>query len=199
MRLPALLVLALAAPAGAMDLSPDSRRAFGAEVRALLLDEPGLVIQAFEAARPDPSAIYAEAAEDDLALIANHADALFVPTGAGFGADTPDIVLTVFVAAASADCRAALADLVALTAEHPGLRVELRAFDTAPETEALLNLLVEAGPEALLAADWGVSPPGAPSDLAQEMGLDTAPSYLTRKTMIRGAIPPVVLERYLSE
>ncbi|MGI3209764.1 hypothetical protein ACROSR_01460 [Roseovarius tibetensis] len=37
------------------------------------------------------------------------------------------------------------------------------------------------------------------ADLARDLGLDMAPSYVMRDKMLRGAMPSIVLERYLSE
>ncbi|MEI4233509.1 hypothetical protein [Roseovarius sp. D22-M7] len=37
------------------------------------------------------------------------------------------------------------------------------------------------------------------ADLARDLGLDMAPSYVMRDRMLRGAMPKVVLKRYLSE
>lgn len=195
----ALLLLAvLAGPGAAMDLTEDSRRALGDEVRALLLDEPDIVTRALSAGQPpDSASIYAEEAQDDLDLIATYADMLFVPTGAGFGADTPRKVVTLFISAAVPESREALAGLIALTARDPGLRVELRAFDSSDETEALLDLMTAKGPNAMIQAPWGTAAPGPLAELTQTLGLDMAPSYVTREMMVRGAMPSAVIERYL--
>ena len=37
------------------------------------------------------------------------------------------------------------------------------------------------------------------AEIASELGLDMAPSYVMRKRMLRGKMPPIVLERYLAE
>jgi hypothetical protein len=35
--------------------------------------------------------------------------------------------------------------------------------------------------------------------LVRDLGLDMAPSYVLRDRMLRGAMPAIVLDRYLSE
>jgi hypothetical protein len=39
---------------------------------------------------------------------------------------------------------------------------------------------------------------GRDADLAARLGLDMAPSYVMRDRLLRGAMPAIVLERYLA-
>jgi len=118
----ALLLLAPhAGGAEGLELSPSERAAFGAEIRALLLDEPEIVARALRA--PDP---YAADIASDLDLIAAHAVRLFDPAaGTVIGAATGPVRLTVFT---DTPVRAA-ADLAPLLADRPTLRILIRPPD----------------------------------------------------------------------
>lgn len=156
-----LLALLLATPAGAGPLL--DRTALGAEIRALLRDEPEIVERAL--APPDP---YADAVDEDRALLADLAPQLFDAPGAeSFGPPDAPHRIALFIAPDCPDCQRAIAELRALTETHP-LRV---------------TLLEMTGPHAALAAT---------------LGLDTAPSYVLRDMMFQGHMPAMVLERYLS-
>jgi len=151
----ALATLPLAAKADGLNLAPSERAAFGAEVRALLLDEPGIVARALRG--PDP---YAAEIASDLALIADHADRLFDPGAPHLLGDTGPVALAVFASQDSATA-AELDDF----ARARGLRIALH-------------------------------PPAENADLMQALTLDTVPSYVFPGVMVRGAVPPVVLDRY---
>jgi hypothetical protein len=157
------IVLALAALPGAaigdgLGLTPADRAAFGAEVRALLLDEPEIVARALRG--PDP---YAAEIASDLALIADHADRLFDPATAHLLGDTGPVAMAVFAPPDSATA-AELDDF----ARARGLRIALH-------------------------------PPAQNADLMQALTLDTVPSYVFPQIMVRGAVPPTVLDRYLAQ
>lgn len=81
----ALALAANAAGAEGLDLTPAERAAFGAEIRALLLDEPDLVRPisgTVPRAAPVPTPGYDDEIAADLDLIAAHSAALFDPEGA---------------------------------------------------------------------------------------------------------------------
>ena len=119
----ALLLAPQLGSADGLDLTPSQRAAFGAEIRALLLDEPGIVARALQA--PDP---YAAEIASDLGLIARHRDALFdASTGTVIGASSGPITLTVFTETPDAT-RAALAPL---TQGRPALRILIRPPEPA--------------------------------------------------------------------
>ncbi|SNY53893.1 hypothetical protein SAMN06297129_2658 [Pseudooceanicola antarcticus] len=163
----------------------------------------------------------------DSAMIAKLTPALFGATPRGFGAEGP-AAITLFTAAGCAPCLRAETELRALADEIPGLRVELRSLSDdpadrldralqrreGPETaarfrarlqdpdnaQALAESLTE-DPEALLAL---AESPEIRAELAQEvslfrdLGLDMAPSYVMPGRLIRGEMPKVVLQSYLS-
>lgn len=203
----ALALAATPAAAGGLDLTDDARAAFGAEVRALLLDEPGIVAHAFEAGRPQADAAYAEEASRDRALIRGEAPWLFRRSAHGFGAARPDLTIAVFVSGDCPDCAAALRDLRGLVRDHPGLRIELRPLDTAAATVARLSAMELFGPEPLSRGWQAVAT--LPDDRtrrildeavsAERLGLDMAPSYVFPDMIVRGHVPPVVLERYIGQ
>ena len=183
----AFLLAAGAVQADGLDLTAQARTSFGDEVRALLLDEPALVADAIGPTAPfipDAASIYAyEAARDREALAAQ--DELFATTPFGFGAAMPERTLVLFLSAPCPDCARALAEARTLAAEHPGLRVELRAADASPDTAQAIRAAV--GAEG--------TPPGA--DAFTRLDLDTAPAYVLPGLMLRGWIPAVVLSGYL--
>ncbi|MGI3165643.1 hypothetical protein [Pseudooceanicola sp. 200-1SW] len=202
------------------------------EMRALLLAEPELIPQIREEARrrmaADAASDLAAEIAGDRATIADLAPALFAASPRGFGADRAMAQITLFTAARCADCAQAEAELRALAAEMPGLRVEIRslsdsdadlawrALETAqgPQAAAAFRAALleppQAEPEALLRAQ-GIDPATLPvtetlrAELAAQaalfarLDLDTAPSYVMADRLIRGAMPGVVLRRYLSE
>lgn len=164
----------------------------------------------------------------DRATIADLAESLFNVTPRGFGAAEGPAGITLFTAARCADCLQAEAELRRLVEEMPGLRVERRSLSDS-RADLLARALEEAqGPEAALAyrtalaeapeadADavlrqTGIDPESLPisdslrADLAAEaalfsrLGLDASPSYVMPDRLIRGAMPGIVLKRYLSE
>ena len=103
------LVALLAAPVAAAEglpLDPADRAAFGAEVRALLLDEPQIVARALTPAAP-AAAQMAERIEEDLSVL----DRLGPPVLAGH-----DIAL--ITGPDCADCAAAATDLEAMSKQY---------------------------------------------------------------------------------
>lgn len=200
----AALALCAAAPAAAadgLDLTPAQRAAFGAEVRALLMDEPALAAPALKGAAPDAASIYADEAASDRARIAADAGLLFTPGPLGFGADKPKQTIALFLSADCADCAPALRDLIEIAAHRPGLRVELRALDADPATLSLMARIAQHGPDAFFDSGPGADAMPIAGDAgagaAARLGLDLAPSYVLPDMMLRGWIPAIVLDRYL--
>lgn len=181
---------ALPCPLAALDLSDAARADFGAEVRALLLDEPEIVRRALEAGQPDAAGIYADEAAADTARLDAEAARLFARTAFGFGAETPDRILVLFLAADCPDCARALDEARILTRTHAGLRVELRAADGSEATALWLRDVTGVA--------GGAGGPTGPESFAA-LGLDTAPAYVLPDLMLRGWIPLVVMERYLTD
>ncbi|MHA7874493.1 hypothetical protein [Roseivivax sp.] len=148
--------------------TPEARAAFGAELRALILDEPEIVGRALTPTVPEAADIYAEEREADLATLAEARAALFDPAWPRLGA---------------AEAAPALAFVT-----EPGCQ-------TCAEAQAeLVNLLDRLGLTATR-IDAG-SPRGAA--LMDRLTLDAVPSYVLPDMMVRGQVPSFVLERYLS-
>jgi len=150
------VILALFAPAGAtaggLDLSPDARAAFGAEVRALLLEEPQIVARGIGLLPVDPFGGYADEAARDAALLDDMAAALTDDPGDWSEGPEDGVPLVAFLPAACAGCAELLADLRA-TAASSGARLVVK---DAAEPEAAARLLTAVlstlGPEAWLEA-----------------------------------------------
>ncbi len=193
----AAICLTLAASpvaAEGLEMSPEARAAFGAEIRALLLDDPGIVANALDRGRaPDAATIYAEEAASDKAMLSEEAEALFAVTSTGFGAAEPETVLAIFVAADCPDCARAVEEAAAIAANRPRLRVELRAADSSAATAARVAEL------AKLAGAANPVPPQnrGDADRFERLGLDAVPAYVLPDMMLRGWIPATVLGRYL--
>ena len=165
----ALIAAAGQGAASGMDMTEPQRRAFGAEVRAVLMAHPELAAPALAQSRSAPGkaiAPYAENIRRDLDLIDRYASDLFGSGLPGFGEPGARAAVAFFTRPGCPDCAAAEADLRRL-ARDLGLRVTLRDI-----TE-----------QAALAA---------------ALGLDMAPSYVLPHMMLRGRMPAVVLERYLT-
>ncbi|KPP84833.1 MAG: hypothetical protein HLUCCA08_12450 [Rhodobacteraceae bacterium HLUCCA08] len=155
----------VAAGAEGLDLSPADRAAFGAEIRALLLDEPELVRPiggAVLPADPVPTPGYDDEIAADLELIAAHATALFGPDGA--------------IRLGAADGPVAFASFAA-----PG-----------SDTAAMLDDYARSRGIAIALRD-----PATHGALMEALGLDTVPSHVFADLMVRGDVPPIVLDRYL--
>ncbi|WP_108723459.1 thioredoxin domain-containing protein [Roseovarius salinarum] len=153
------------------DLDAAERAALHAEIRALLLDEPGLARPASRALDPPqpPRAeeIYAEEIARDLGAISERRDRLFGAGLPGFGPADAARRIALFTRKDCPACARAEADLRAMARARP-LRVTVLDME-------------------------------ANADLARDLGLDTAPSYVLPDMMLRGHIPKVVLRRYLDD
>lgn len=118
-----------------LDLSAEERAAFGAEIRALLLDEPEIVANALNRARPTAGAIYQDSIDSDLALIEAHAAYLFSDSDATILGITGPIAMASF-----ADPDSATADMLTDFAEAHGIRIALRDPETQQDLLTTLGL-----------------------------------------------------------
>jgi hypothetical protein len=149
-------ILAVFAAAGAesagLDLSPENRAAFGAEVRALLLEEPHLVTRGIGLLPVDPFGGYADEAAQDSALLDEMAAALTEDPGDWSEGPQDGVPLVAFLPPVCADCQGLLTELRATAAAH-GARLVVK---DAPEPEAAARFLTAVlsgiGPEAWLDA-----------------------------------------------
>jgi hypothetical protein len=221
------------AAAGGLDLTPTERAAFGAEVRALLLDEPDLVRGLLAPAPADPFEGFADEAAADAALLADLSEGLLADPGDWAEGPADGTPLVAFLPPACPDCAEHLADLRALAARQGARLVVKDLPDPAPAAAFLTAVLSEVGAEGWLLARAGVaelpdpSDPGALLRLAEALGwsadslraamegkvaqarlarvqaqfeafgFDMAPSYVAGGILVRGDVPPAVLERYL--
>jgi hypothetical protein len=234
----ALALLCIAgsgAAAGGLNLTAAERAAFGAEVRALLLDEPEIVERALLPAPADPFEGFSDEAAADTALLADLAEALVADPADWAEGPADGTPLVAFLPASCADCAGLLSDLRALAARQ-GARLVVKDLSD-PETAALFltAVLSEIGPEGWVlarAALADLSDPADPAELLRlaeafewdaeaigtamdsdetreridgvralydRLGFDMAPSYVAGGILVRGDVPPVVLERYLGE
>lgn len=158
--------------------APNRRASVAAALAALLVaappgqaQQPGALerLRSLAHAPPTAAEIYADEVTADLALIAAEAGALFDPARPGYGPPQAPVAIAMFTGPGCADCAHAEAELAAL-ANRLGRRVAV--------------------------IDVGTDPGGAA--LMQRLTLDLLPSYVLRDGLIRGAMPAVVLERYLT-
>jgi len=217
--LPALLLAGPVAAAG-LDLNEDQRAAFRQEVRAALLADPGPVARALDIEAPD---LYAEEAQQDLDRIDDLAT-LFAPTPRGIGSETPRLTIVFFETYPCAACDMAWAELEALVARHPDLRVEPRFAESSGAAQLLLSLLDHQGAGAYHAAraemlaagdeeglralletrgwvqDRMLRPaPQAEAEAFRRLEFTETPAYVFPRMMLQGAIPGVVLEKYVTD
>ena len=165
MRHAAGLLLCLCGTAGttdtALDLTEAERAAFGAELRALLLDEPGIVGAAL--APPSP---FEEDAAADRALLRRLDPLLFGPDLPGFGPTDAPLRMALLTSPDCPECLRAEAEARALAAAY---RLRVTLVDTARAPQ-----------------------------VTQALGLDILPAYVIGDVIVRGHVPPAVLERYLA-
>jgi hypothetical protein len=104
-------------------LSAEGRAVLGAEIRALLLEEP----EVLEPALNPPSA-FEDAVNADLSRLETLAPRLFDADHEGFGPKDAALQIALFIRDDCADCGQAEADLQALAVDHD-LRVTLHRMD----------------------------------------------------------------------
>ncbi|MCA0920969.1 hypothetical protein [Pseudooceanicola nanhaiensis] len=202
-------------------LSPEARKLLGAEIRAVLLAHPDLVARLADgtmAPTAAPLDLYKDDREQDLSALDRARAALTAITPEGFGAGRPRQTITLFVTYPCPDCAMAERGLRALADKLPGLRVEVRAAENTAAARSLRALADDMPPAAFAAlrmSFYGTAPEEETADEAEEigvlasvqedallfhkLGLDMAPSYVLPKMMLRGEMPAIVLERYLSK
>ncbi|MFW2544073.1 hypothetical protein ACN2XU_15675 [Primorskyibacter sp. 2E107] len=112
---------------------------------------------------------YADEKSVDLERITAESETLFTAQGTTLGPPQGDILIALFVSENCADCVEARRALAALTAQI-AVRATVHDISAHPDAGAVMDRL----------------------------GLDVTPSYVMRDRMIRGLMPALVLERYLS-
>ena len=143
------LVLAAASPAVALDLTEAERAAFGAEIRALLLEDPDIVGRALA---PGPS--YAEEAAEDAALLAELAPDLYHDPS-DFAEGPPDgTPLVAFLPPACDACPDLLTELRALAEESGATRLIVKDFPAYPQDNPQLARFLTAVLEEIGPSYW---------------------------------------------
>jgi len=184
LKLTAALCAALAAPLHAQDMTDAQRAAFQAEVRAYLLQNPEVIIEAMSVLREREDA--AEGAED-LALVAANKAALFDDAGSWVGGNPDgDITIVEFTDYRCGYCRKAFAEIEELIKSDGNIRFIVKEFPILGDAslnsaQFALAVLQLHGPDAYKSAHDGlITLRGEPdsatlSALAKDMGLDAAP------------------------
>lgn len=199
------LGLMLAGPAAAFDpaaMTEAERNAFGAAVRAYLLENPEVlveVIEALEVARAEAE----RGAEAE--VIAANADALFHDPDVWVGGNPEgDVTVVEFIDYRCGFCRQAVAEVDALLEADPGVRLVRKEFPILGEASILASrfaiaTLQVAGPEAyeqvhaaLMAftGDWTTE---ALSGLGEALGLDVEPIV---ERMMTAEVEQVIARSY---
>ena len=152
---PALMTLALfAAPANALDvnhMSDAERTQFRAEVRAYLLENPEVILEAVKVLEDRQAAAESQV---DLALVSANAAELF-DDGFSYVGGNPDgdITLVEFLDYRCAYCRRAMPEVAGLLASDGNIRMIIKEFPILGEQSVLASRFAVAtknleGPEA---------------------------------------------------
>lgn len=220
---PAVLLLASLLPsttvAEGLNLTAQERVAFESEMRDALLAN-GQILSDIVTRPPD---LYSENVEADRQRLADNA-ALFAATDRGYGAETPRLTVLFFEDYPCADCKDAWQDLVALADAYPDIRIEPRFAANSGPAQLLLSILDRQGAdayrevrdtllqakteEALEAAlakgawiqDKMMRPaPQIEAEAFRTLEFDTVPAYVFPDMMLQGAMPSIVLRKYLAD
>jgi len=178
------LAILLHSPAIAADMTDAERDAFRAEVRAYLLENPEVLMEALEVlqARAD-----AAEGKQDLDLVAAHQDKL-MQDGASWVGGNPDgdVTIVEFTDYRCGYCRKAFAEIEELVKSDGNIRFVVKEFPILGEASVISSRFAIAvlqlhGPDVYKHAHDGlITLRGAPDDaslaaLAGELGLDPAP------------------------
>ncbi|MGX9354460.1 DsbA family protein [Roseobacteraceae bacterium S113] len=178
------LMTTLALPAAAFDLeamSDEERAAFRAEIRAYLLDNPEVIMEAVQVleARNEQAA-----AQNDGALVAAHKTAIFEDGYSHVGGNPEgDVTIVEFIDYRCGFCRRAHGEVLELVESDGNIRVITKEFpilgpnSTASSKFAIAVKQIAGGAayeqanNALIALNGEMSPP-AMRRLASQLGLD---------------------------
>jgi len=178
------LGVSFGAPSAAFDLTdltPAEREAFGAEVRAYLLDNPEVLLEAIN--RLEERQVESQAA-DDSTLIAVNAEAIFEDENSWVGGNPDgDVTLVEFADYSCGFCKRAYPDVIELLAFDGNVRFIVKEFPIlGPNSEqaarfAIAVLQTEGDDLYAQVHDRLMTLPGAPESaalerVAGELGLD---------------------------
>ena len=134
------VTLALAGPAAALDLdamTDAEREAFGAEVRAYLLENPEVLMEAIAVLDQKQAET---AARGDTAMIADHAEALFEYEGDWVGGNPDgDITVVEFMDYKCGYCRRAFPEVKELVSSDGEIRYILKEFPILGEQSLMAS------------------------------------------------------------
>lgn len=182
----ALLALSLAAPAQAFDLtsmSAEEREAFRAEVRAYLMENPEVIIEAVNQMEARQAQ---QQAADDLALVSTNAEAIFNDGFSWVGGNPEgDVTMVEFMDYRCGYCRKAYSEVEQLLESDGNIRLIVKEFPILGEASTISSRFAiatkqVAGGEAYKAVhDALIAFAGEPSTpalqrLAEGLGLDGA-------------------------
>lgn len=141
--LPALLAFSL--PASALDLgtmNAEERTLFRAEVRAYLMENPEVIMEAVQALEDRQADVQAQA---DLTLVSDHADAIF-DDGFSFVGGNPDgdITLVEFMDYRCGYCKRAYGEVEKLLESDGNIRFIVKEFPILGEQSVLASRFVIA-------------------------------------------------------
>lgn len=178
------LSAALAAPLAAEEMTELERDAFRAEVRAYLLDNPEVIMEAIDVLQARQEAAKGE---EDLALVQTHKEALFNDANSWVGGNPDgDITIVEFTDYRCSFCRKAFSEIEELIKQDGNIRFVVKEFPILGEASVIsarfaIAVLQLHGNDAYKAAHDGlISLRGEPdtatlSALAGELGLDADP------------------------
>jgi protein-disulfide isomerase len=182
MRLALALILALATPAMA-EMTDAERQAFRDEVRAYLLENPEVLVEALDIYQAQQEALAAQA---DVQLLADNKDAIF-NDGISWVGGNPDGDVTVveFMDYRCGYCRKAFSEIEELVKSDGNIRFIVKEFPILGEQSLLSSQFAIAvkrlyGPEAYknahnaLVSLRGDATPETLSQLATDLGHDPA-------------------------
>lgn len=172
----AALVSAMALPAAALDLTDMTqaeRESFREEVRAYLLDNPEVLMEAIavlEQRQADAQA------QGDAQVVENNADALFDSPGDWVGGNPDgDITIVEFMDYRCGFCKRAFPEVMELVETDGNIRLIVKEFPIL-------------GPQSELAARFAIA-------TLQEMGDETYDTVHTALMTLRGEVTPQALGR----
>lgn len=130
----ALLAMMIALPAAA-EMTADERANFRAEVRAYLLENPEVLVEAMEVLQGQQER---QAAERDLAMLRDYAEIIYRnPNDWAGGNPEGDVTLVEFMDYRCSYCRKAYADVEALVRTDGNIRFVLKEFPILGEQSML--------------------------------------------------------------
>ena len=173
----------MATAEGLTDMTNAERDAFRAEVRAYLIENPEVLVEAIDALEARQAA---EQAQNDGDLVASNMSALHDTSNSWVGGNPDgDVTLVEFLDYRCGYCRKAHDEVAKLLNEDGNIRLIVKEFpilgeDSVESSRFAIAVLQEAGPDAYkkahdqLIALRGKPSPGNLKKIASDIGLDAA-------------------------